>query len=224
MYHQAISSSIVDRFVRRGCWLRTSGYSHSQVPDMEHRYPAPTVAATQPPTATATLAATDVPTVTAAFLQAIAECTAEATQGEREAYASIADLLFKLWLLDPELCAVVAKQPWILGQEQGDGSNGTLEEKRLVLESIHRLGSADIELANLAVSVPWLVDGLNAWEAQVIHELSNLAEKNANLARDYRRVPLVQRWLFSPNGLHTGAIGVEPASPHVPPTANSPGP
>ena len=165
-----------------------------------------TLAATDAPPATATLAATDVPTITVAVQQAIAECTAEAAQGDQEAYAGIADLLVEIWLVDAQLCTVVAKQPWILGQEQGDGSNGTLEERRLVLESLHRLASADIELANLAVNVPWLVDGLSHVEARILEELSNLAIRDANLGRTIAEYPWFNDGSFHPPALTSALL------------------
>ena len=100
-----------------------------------------------------------------------------------EAYADFTDLLTKLWLFDAELCTAIVKQPWLLGQSQPFSINVTVDDKRLVIESLHGLALADRGLAQDVADVSWLTDEMTYWEAKVLIEVGNLATKDADLAR-----------------------------------------
>ena len=76
-------------------------------------------------------------------------------------YPTVVDLLIDLWLLDENLAAAVAKQPWNMGQRQADGGYGSFRSYTRLLKDLHGLASTDAELARFAVSVPWFNDGLS---------------------------------------------------------------
>ena len=52
-----------------------------------------------------------------------------------------------------------------------------------MLQDLHNVGSADIELARLAVSIPWYVDGATYYEAIILRGLGNIAATDVDLAR-----------------------------------------
>ena len=135
--------------------------------------------------------AIDTPPPTEIVQEPITECNAGTLEAPPEAYADFVDLLTKLWLLDAELCSAIVKQPWILGQSGADGGGAALKDKLILLESLYNLASTDLELADLVVSVPWFADELTYWKRRVVLELSNLAAKNADLARIIAGFPLV---------------------------------
>ena len=92
-------------------------------------------------------------------------------------------MLVDLWLLDAELGAAVAKQPWVIGQKQADDGNRARNGDRRNLETLLRIASADVELARLTVSVPWFVDGLTSYEHSILRLLVSISTKDGELAR-----------------------------------------
>ena len=92
-------------------------------------------------------------------------------------------MLVDLWLLDAELGAAAAKQPWITGQRQADDSYISPTGDRRLLETLRHIASTDVDLARLAVSVPWFVDGTTYHEYFVLRGLGAVATKDKELAR-----------------------------------------
>ena len=54
---------------------------------------------------------------------------------------------------------------------------------------MHSIASADVELARLAVSVPWFVDGVTYYELISLRQLGNVAGKDTELARSIASFP-----------------------------------
>ena len=77
---------------------------------------------------------------------------------------------------------MAAKQPWIIGQKQADDGDRTRTGDRRILEDLLGMASTDVELARLAVSVPWFVDGVTYHEAIVLRWLGAVANKDIRLA------------------------------------------
>ena len=171
--------------------------------------PEPTAAATETPTATPTpqvALSRDIPqtveaptptheplpvvvleptvaaTATPAPPTTISECTPDTLQDPPAAYAEIIDLLTELWIVDAELCTAVAQQPWAIGQGHQFGG-GTIEQRRLVLESLRRLGSADPETAKSVTNIFWFAAGLTYMHARAFHELSHISTEDSELVR-----------------------------------------
>ncbi len=150
------SHTTADRHTRG---IRT--YGDTGVPVTE---PSPT--ATPTPSRTLTHTPSPLPTATATptAREAAAEGIAEIIQGPRSTYADLVGLLVDLWLLDTELGATVAEQPWLIAQKQADDGNRSRSGDRRILETLHSIASADVESARLLVSFPWFVDGLTYFE------------------------------------------------------------
>ena len=146
--------------------------------------PVPTATPTPVPTATPTPVPTATPTPVPTAREAAAERIAGLIEGPPEAYAGIVDVLVDLWLLDAELGAAAAKQPCIT-----HASEACRRVRRSLEEDVTRIASANVALARLVVSAPWLSDGLTYVELILLRFLGDVTTKDAELAAQFAGFP-----------------------------------
>ena len=149
--------------------------------------PLPVSADTPSPTPTITPSPTVMPTAREVARGQIADVI----ESPPDTYARIADLLIDLWLLDVDLGTMAAALPWAKRDyTDGSGTRRNIYFERFALETLHRIGSRDIDLARLVAGFPWFVDGMSHFEVELpLPALRDLTSKDAALARRIASLP-----------------------------------
>ena len=126
---------------------------------------------------------TPLPSPTPSARNAAAGRIAEVIDAPAEAYAHLLEPLIDLWLLDAELGSAIARKSWVTDDEQaGDAERPRLDDRR-ILEELNVIAAKDIELARLAVRLPWFSDSLTYDELGFLGYLAELATKDQESAR-----------------------------------------
>ena len=160
----------------------TPSASPSPTPTLaDGRSPSPS--ASPSPTPTPADGRSPSPSPTPFARNAAAGRIAEVIDAPAEAYAHLLDPLIDLWLLDAELGSAIARQSWVTDDEQAGDAERSRFDNRRILEELNVIAAKDIELARLAVRLPWFSDSLTYDELAFLGHLAELATRDQESAR-----------------------------------------